>query len=80
MSICMGYSSLVAMPRISISRVLDDNFKTKMTLDVNNNLPFPFLRTLHVFYENFTEFGCGRILHYFGSVSRFVAVYEIKRF
>ena len=65
MWICVGYSSFVAMPRISISRVLDHNFKTKTTLDSNNNRPFPFLRTLQVFYEDFMKFGCGQILHYF---------------
>ena len=79
MSICMGYSSFVAMPRISVSRVLDHNFKTKTTLDGNNNRLFRFLRTLHVFHGNFIEFGCGRILHHFATVSRF-AVHEIKRF
>ena len=79
MSFCMGYSSFIALLRISISRILDHNFKTKMTFGNNNNRPFPFLRTLHVFYENFIEFGCGRILHRFGTVSRF-AVHEVKQF
>ena len=60
----MHYFSFVA--KNLISWVLNNDFDPEMTLDVGNDLAFPFLRPCQAFHLNFVEFGLGPISSDFG--------------